>query len=225
MAIKDKSITPTYRKDTESTPTGGSAYGYIKCTYVQVYANDKMLFSFDKIYLNGSPVVYVPALSVDTVQEAYLTPYARQAFVDMLKNFGWVVNSNNELEEIPVYDKRQVYKGTHAGIGEDGRIVYIKDYIEQYVVRKYTDARHTKIYQQAVQLLPYILDPELPVYVRNNTLRWDLEDTTPTEPEEEDVIVPEVEDEETEITTQEKTINSRKMLGLLTLLATLLTMK
>lgn len=217
MAIKEKGVIPIKTTDEQTPQTGGSAYGYIKCTYVQVYANDKMLFSFDKLYLNGSPVVYVPALSVDSVQEAYLTPYARQAFVDMLKNFGWVVNSNNELEEIPVYDKKQVYKGTHAEIGEDGRIVYVKDYIEQYVVRKYTDAKHTKIYQQAVQLLPYILAPELPVYVRNNTLNWVSQDTTHTESEEED--------EETEIIPQKKTSNSRKTLGLLTLLATILTIK
>lgn len=186
MAIKEKGVTPTNTTTDEQTPqTGNSAYGYIKCTYVQVYANSNMLFSFDKTFLNGSPVVYVPALSVDTVQEAYLTPYARQAFIDMLKNWGWVVNSNNELEEIPVYDKLQVYKGTHAEIGTDGKLVYIKDYIEQYVVRKYTDARHTKIYRQALLLLPYILDPELPVYVRNNTLRWSIEDETAIEVEDE----------------------------------------
>lgn len=223
MAIRDKNIIPPRNRDgliqaetaTTTTATGGSAYGYIKCTWLKVTTKDngKLLFSFDKKDLaSNCPVVFAPTLSADSIQEVYLTPYARQVFVEVLKQYGWIINDQGVLEEIPVYEKKQVYKGKHAEIGQDGSIVMVNDYIEQYVPRKYTDARHAKIYEKAALLLPYILDQTQPVYVRNNNVRWSEEDETPTD-------TPENNGER----TAKK--SSAKALGILTLLATFLTLK
>ena len=206
----------------------GTYYGYIKCTYTNMYdAAGQLLFSFTWTdNYQKRPIVYATNIQygIDK-QEVYLTPYARQRFLDILEDAGWCVNTAGQLEEIPLYGKVLVYTAPHIELNEQGGLVEVREKIEKTVRKKYTNARHNYMYVWAVKILPYILNADTPVYTRSRTIRWDKNDIYGNE------IADQEAKEQAEQEAREKAAalaakaKRTKTLGILTAIATILTTK
>lgn len=212
----------------------GTFYGYIKCSYVHICAKDRqLLFSFQRgMGDDVKPTVYAKNVQygIDR-QEAYLTIYARQRFLQVLEDAGWCIDSTGQLAEIPVYEKVQVYTSPHYEIDASGAVV-VRDKIEKTVRKKYTDARHIKMYEYALLLLPYIMNPATPVYVRSNAINWSINDVYGNKVAEQEAAEQALLDAEqakqaaiAEAERLRKQAKRTKTLGILTAIATILTTK
>lgn len=202
----------------------GIVYGYVKCTYTEIFAEDgQRLFSFQNIdgTYTKKPIVYTInyQLGIERLK-CFLTPYSREAFEEILRRYGWRIDENYTLQEIPLYGE-EVINEPHIEIQSDGSITkYSTTTIT--VAKKYTDARHTKIYAWGVKLLPYILDPDMPIYVRESTVRWNINDKTKNTEDSTDESITEQERLAAEMAAKAK---RTKTLAALTAIASLLTSK
>ena len=179
----------------------GTYSGYVKCTYGIV--NDEQgqpIFTFAHNRIFSEPILIAKDIRMVQQIPAILTPAARQYFLTLCESYGWYLASDGTLQEIPNSDVYREKKET-LYIDTDGNLKvkvvepggwYTAD--GKKTIKKMYGALHTKFYQKAVKLLPYI-SGEKAVYVRPTNFRW--------------------KEKYLEIEAKENSTNNNKVLGLL----------